>query len=227
MKRRGFLTGMAALLAASAVHAQTAAPAPVDPAAAPAPAPAAVEAPAPHPMGKIIKVKLTTGEGDIVVELYPDKAPITVANWLRYVDGKRYDNSTFYRASHPPGVLDFGVIQGGLENNPEKVFKPIAHEPTTMTGVKHVDGAISMGRNAPGSATSDYFIVVGNSAYLDADPSKPGDNLGYPAFGKVIEGMDVVRKIIALPTSPTLGTGAMKGQMLMPRVKVLTARRVP
>ena len=178
-------------------------------------------------MGNIIKVKLATEKGDIVLELYPDKAPITVANWLRYVDNKRYDNSTFYRASHPPGNLDYGVIQGGLENNPAKVFPPIKLEPTSKTGLKHLDGSISMGRLAPNSATSDYFICIGDSPYLDSDPTKPGDNAGYATFGRVVEGMDVVKAILASPTSPTLGVGAMKGQMLMPRIKLMTARRVP
>lgn len=225
--RRSFLAAVSAFTATRAF-----AQAPVEPAPAAA-APAAPVAPAvdpavpaPHPHGNIIKVKLTTEKGDIVLELYPDKAPITVANWLRYVDNKRYDNSTFYRASHPPGNFDYGVVQGGLENNPAKIFPPIKLEPTSVTGLKHLDGSISMGRLAPNSATSDYFICIGDSPYLDSDPTKPGDNAGYATFGRVIEGMDVVKAILASPVSPTLGTGAMKGQMLAPRIKLMTARRV-
>lgn len=224
--RRSFL---AAVSAFTATRAFAQAPA-AEPQAAPAPAGETPAAPAAEPpanlLGKIIKVKLTTELGDIVIDLYPDKAPITVANWLRYVDNKRYDNSTFYRASHPPGNLDYGVVQGGLENNPAKVFPPIKLEPTSVTGLKHLDGSISMGRLAPNSATSDYFICIGDSPYLDADPSKPGDNLGYATFGRVVEGMDVVKKILASPVSPTLGAGAMKGQMLAPRIKLMTAKRI-
>jgi peptidyl-prolyl cis-trans isomerase A (cyclophilin A) len=225
--RRSFL---AAVSAFTATRAFAQVPAGAAPAAAPATeaAPAATEPPAPaNLLGKIVKVKLTTELGDIIIDLYPDRAPITVANWLRYVDNKRYDNSTFYRASHPANTTDYGVIQGGLENNPAKVFPPIKLEPTSKTGLKHLDGSISMGRLAPNSATSDYFICIGDSPYLDSDPTKPGDNAGYATFGRVVEGMDVVKKILVSPVSPTLGTGAMKGQMLSPRIKLMTARRAP
>jgi peptidyl-prolyl cis-trans isomerase A (cyclophilin A) len=224
--RRSFLAAASAFTATRAF-----AQAPADPAPAAASAATTPDAPAEPPapanlLGKIIKVKLTTELGDIVIDLYPDRAPITVANWLRYVDNKRYDNSTFYRAARAKGDIDYGVIQGGLENNPAKIFAPIKLEPTSKTGLKHLDGSISMGRTTPNSATSDFFICVGDSPYLDADPSKPGDNLGYATFGRVVEGMDVVKKILNSPTSPTLGTGAMKGQMLAPRIKLATARRV-
>lgn len=183
--------------------------------------------PPPLEAGKV-RVAVTTSVGVILIDLEAEKAPITSANWLRYVDQKRYDGCTFYRASRPVGATtdDYGVIQGGLENAPAKVLKAIAHEPTSKTGLKHLDGTISMGRNGPGTATSDFFICVGESAYLDADPSAPGDNLGYSAFGQVVQGMDVVKKILISPTSPTKGVGAMKGQMLEPRVPIRTMRRV-
>jgi peptidyl-prolyl cis-trans isomerase A (cyclophilin A) len=226
--RRSFLAAVSAFTASRAFAQVPAGTAPAPAATAQTPPAPTSEPPAPaNLLGKIIKVKLTTEAGDIVIDLYPDKAPITVANWLRYVDNKRYDNSTFYRASHPPGNVDYGIIQGGLENNPAKIFSPIKLEPTSKTGLKHLDGSISMGRLAPDSATSDYFICIGDSPYLDSDPTKPGDNAGYATFGRVVEGMDVVKKILASPTSPTLGKGAMKGQMLSPRIKLMTARRVP
>lgn len=230
--RRSFLAAVTAFGASPVLAQAPAAPTQVAPApAAPAPTVAAAPEPAAPPapanlLGKIVKVKLTTEVGDIVLDLYPDKAPITVANWLRYIDNKRYDNSTFYRAAHPPGNADYGVIQGGLENNPAKIFPAIKLEPTSQTGLKHLDGSISMGRTLPNSATSDFFICIGDSPYLDSDPSKPGDNAGYATFGRVVEGMDVVKKILGAPTSPTLGTGAMKGQMLAPRIKLISARRV-
>lgn len=173
-----------------------------------------------------VRVKLETGDGPIVLELYLDKAPITAGNFLRYVDGKRFDGATFYRASKVPNAPEFGLIQGGVQNDPARVLKPIAHEPTTKTGLSHTDGAISMGRTKPGTATSDFFIVLGDMTYMDADPKQPGDNLGFAAFGKVVEGMDTARKILAEPTSQTAGVGVMKGEMLAKPVKIISARRV-
>jgi peptidyl-prolyl cis-trans isomerase A (cyclophilin A) len=173
-----------------------------------------------------VRVKLETGDGPIILELYPDKAPITAGNFLRYVDGKRFDGATFYRASKVPNAPEFGLIQGGVQNDPARVLKPIAHEPTTKTGLSHTDGVISMGRTNPGTATSDFFIVLGDMTYMDADPKQPGDNLGFAAFGKVVEGMDTARKILAEPTSQTAGVGVMKGEMLAKPVKIISARRV-
>lgn len=205
MKRRIFLGGAIAAAALPAL-AQT-----------PVPAPAAAGP---------VRVKLDTADGPITLELYPDKAPITAGNFLRYVDTKRFDGATFYRASKVPNAPEFGLVQGGVQNDPARVLKPIAHEPTTKTGLSHTDGAISMGRTAPGTATSDFFICVGDMTYMDADPRQPGDNLGFATFGKVVEGMDTVRKILAAPTSPTAGEGVMKGEMLAKPVKIVTARRV-
>ena len=190
-------------------------------AAATAASPALAQAPAAP-----VRVKLETGDGPIVLELYPDKAPITAGNFLRYVDGKRFDGATFYRASKVPNAPEFGLIQGGVQNDPARVLKPIAHEPTTKTGLSHTDGVISMGRTNPGTATSDFFICVGDMTYMDADPKQPGDNLGFAAFGKVVEGMDTARKILAEPTSQTAGVGVMKGEMLAKPVKIISARRM-
>jgi peptidyl-prolyl cis-trans isomerase A (cyclophilin A) len=118
-----------------------------------------------------------------------------------------------------------GLIQGGLQNDPAKLLPPIAHESTLQTGLSHTDGTISLARYAPGTATSDFFICAGNFTSLDADPNLPGDNLGFAAFGKVIEGMDVVRKILGSPTSPTKGADAgMTGQILEPPVPIVSAR---
>ena len=174
-----------------------------------------------------VRVRLSTRLGDILLELRRDRAPATTANFLRYVDERRMDKGTFYRRSVPPGTetFDYGVVQGGLQNNPAWVLPPVRHEPTSQTGLRHTDGAISMGRRAPGSATSDFFICVGEQAYLDADPAAKGDNLGFACFGYVIDGMDTVRRILAQPVSPTAGVGAMKGEMLRNPL-TLTARRV-
>lgn len=180
-------------------------------------------APAVTPKPATVKVTLTTSEGPIVLELEKERAPVTTANFLRYVDGKRLDGTVFYRATK---VADgYGLVQGGLRNDPERLLPPIAHEPTSQTGLSHVDGAISMARSTPGSATGDFFITLGAIPSMDADPKQPGDNLGFAVFGHVTEGMDVVRRILDAPTSPTEGEGAMKGQMLAAPVKIVTARR--
>jgi len=187
---------------------------------------AAQTAPAPAPAPPAtVRVALTTSEGPILLELEKERAPATTANFLRYVDGKRFDGATFYRAMKLAPEL--GLIQGGLRNDPKKLFPPVVHEPTTSTGLSNTDGVISMARDKPGSATADFFISIGDLSSLDAKPGQPGDNLGFAAFGHVVEGMDVVRRIAAAPTSPTEGEGAMKGQMLAPAIRILTARRVP
>ncbi len=186
-------------------------------------APAPTPTPAPKPATQ--KVALDTSFGRIVLELETERAPITARNFLRYADQKRLDGIAFYRTVK---VADkFGFIQFGIDNDPKRILPPIKHEPTTLTGVKHVNGAISTARLAPGTARGEFTISVGDQPSLDADPTKPGDNLGYAAFGKVVEGMDVVWKILDAPTSPTAGEGVMKGQMLSPRIKILKVSRVP
>lgn len=174
------------------------------------------------------RVVITTTEGAMTIELYPDKAPITVANFLKYVDRKLYDGATFYRASKPKGQVanDYGTIQGGLQNNPKKVLPPIAHESTLKTGLKHIDGTISMGRHAPGTAQADWFICIGDMPYLDADPKDPS-NPGFAAFGRMVEGKPVAEAILGLPTDPNAGVGAMKGEMLAKPVKIISIRRAP
>jgi len=171
----------------------------------------------------LIRVVLTTSEGPITLALDPVHAPVTTANFLRYVDGKKLDGVTFYRAmKFGPGE---GLIQGGARGDPARLFPPIAHEPTSQTGLSHVAGTISMARYAPGSATSDFFITASPMQSLDASASGEGDIAGFAAFGHVVDGMDVVQKILAAPTSPTEGEGVMKGQMLDPKIMILSARR--
>ncbi len=191
-----------------------AAPAAAQQAPAPAPSPAATPA-------ATVRVTIGTAQGPIVLEIEKEKAPITAANFLKYVDGKRLDGTVFYRAVK---VQDnFGFIQFGTQNDPKRSLPPIPHEPTTKTGLSHVDGAISMAMGKPGEARGDFFIIVGNTPSMDGDATQPG----YAAFGRVVEGMDVVRRIMDLPTSPTKGIGMMKGQMLEPTVAVKTVRRSP
>jgi peptidyl-prolyl cis-trans isomerase A (cyclophilin A) len=207
------LLPLLATLAAMPLAAQESAPPPT------LPAPPPVAAPAPKPA--TIKVTLTTSEGPIVLELEKERAPITTANFLKYVDAKRFDGIGFYRAVKvQPG---FGLIQAGLRNDPKKVFPNIPHEPTTKTGLRHEDGTISMAMAAPGTASADFFIMIGPAPSMDADPAT--NTPGFAAFGHVAEGMDLVRKIMDEPTSETAGPAAMKGQMLVTPVKILTARR--
>lgn len=179
--------------------------------------------PADAPKPATVRVTLTTGEGPIVLELEKDRAPVTTANFLRYVNEKRFDGATFYRAMKLGE--GYGLIQGGVRGDPKRVLPKIKHEPTTQTGLSHVDGVISMARGAPGSADGDFFITIGPLTSLDADPTKPGDNLGFAAFGRVVEGMDVVKRIVEAPTSPTEGVGVMKGQMIAAPVRIVSARR--
>lgn len=216
MLRRTLLGLSAALALSTIAEAQT-----PPPAGAPAPVP--TPAPKPNP-----RVKIDTPQGSIVVELYRDKAPVTVANYLKYVDRGLFNGATFYRASRPPGytATDYGSIQGGLQNDPAKVLPPIAHEPTTKTGLKHGDGTISMGRHAPGTAQADWFITLGDMSYLDADPKNPRGQPGFAAFGQVVEGLEVVKKIIALPVDPNKGEGAMKGEILRQPVRITKVSRV-
>ncbi len=171
------------------------------------------------------KVVLTTALGPITLELASDRAPIGAANFLAYVDRKRLDGASFYRAMKLSAAPPIGLAQGGLQGDPAKVLAPIAHEPTTRTGLSHVDGAISYARYAPGTATCDFFICVGAIPSLDADPSQGGDNQGFAVFGRVVDGMDAVRRILAAPISPDRGVGVMKGQMLDPTIAIISARR--
>jgi len=186
-----------------------------------APVAAQVAAPAGPPP---VRVVMTTTEGPITIEVDRAAAPVTAANFLRYVDAKRLDGITFFRAMRL--AWGPGLIQAG-QPDMKKLYPPIAHEPTSKTGLTHTEGAISMGRMAPGTARADFTIAIGDMTGLDAHPEAPGDNVGYAVFGRVVEGMDVIRRVLLAPTSPTEGIGVMKGQMLAPTIRIASARRVP
>ena len=204
MKHRFLAAALLATLAAP-VFAQ---------ASAPAPAPAAQE--------DLVPVAIDTSLGRIVVTLDRGHAPVTTANFLRYVDAHRLDGQNFYRAMH---VGDGGLIQGGVTTDARKLFPPIAHEPTSQTGLKNVAGAISMANAGPGTARGDFFILLSDMPGLDAN-GPGGDANGFAPFGRVTEGMDVVKRIFESPVSPTKGAGAMKGQMLDPQIKIVKAVRL-
>lgn len=218
MKRRFALLALPALVLLTAAAPPRKAP------ARPAPKP-----PVAVPMGDVVRVAMVTTLGTIEVELDHKHAPITTENFVRYVDLKRFDGMNFYRVMKLNwGQQPNGIIQAGLSGDPAKVLKPIAHEPTSQTGILHKVGTLSMARNAPGTATADFSILLSDLEGFDADAKSTNPELqaGYAAFGRVVSGMDVVRKIYDSPLSPTKGVGLLKGQMLDPPIKVLTVRRV-
>ena len=170
------------------------------------------------------RVKLDTSMGPIVIEVDLRNAPITAQNFLAYVDAKRFDGTTFYRAARYKARPDWGLVQGGIDHTISRAFAPIAHEPTSKTGLHHVDGTVSMARNQPGTAMGDFFICVGMCTYLDAGPN--GQPPGYAAFGRVVSGMPIARRILALPTYKGGYSYTTMGQSIIKRVKIVTARRM-
>lgn len=215
MKKRVFAALLGAWVA-TALPAQDVAP------AAPS---AAIEAEAPPdpPVPTVVTVVLSTSMGDIRVDLEKDRAPVTVANFLRYVDAKRFDGITWYRALKLDAEGRYGLVQGGLSGTAVKAYKPIAHESPAVTGLRHVDGAISMARLEPGSATAEFFVVVGDLVSLDGAAGT--EDVGYAVFGRVTDGMDLIRQMLELPRDPLAGEGSMKGQLLAQPVKILSVRR--
>jgi peptidyl-prolyl cis-trans isomerase A (cyclophilin A) len=166
-------------------------------------------------------VVIQTEKGDIVIEVDAAKAPVTAANFLRYVDGKFYDGGRFHRtvtlANQPNDKVRIQVIQA--DANPGKAkqaFAPIALERTSKTGLKHKNGTISMARDKPDSATFDFFICIGDQPELDFGGKRNPDGQGFAAFGRVVKGMEVVKKIQMAPA---------KGQVLTPAVKIVKVRR--
>ncbi|MEA3463140.1 MAG: peptidylprolyl isomerase [Bacteroidota bacterium] len=149
-------------------------------------------------------VLIRTDMGDLTVELYPEKAPVTANNFLAHVDKETYTNSVFYRVvrmdNQPQSKVKIEVIQGGLfHDDILDTITPIVHETTRETGILHRDGIISMARNKPGSASTEFFICIGDQPSLDYGGDRNPDKQGFAAFGKVVDGMDVVRSIQALP----------------------------
>lgn len=163
------------------------------------------------------RIVIRTEMGEIIVEVYTNRAPVTAANFLNLVEQKVYSNSTFYRVvrmdNQPGNHVKIEVIQGGLfDDDLIEKHRPIVHETTNVTGIKHTDGVISMARMEPGTASTEIFICIGDQPSLDFQGDRNPDGQGFAAFGKVIKGMDVVRAIQALPDS---------GQYLKSQVRIL------
>lgn len=175
--------------------------------AAPPPAVAAKE--------QLVTVALETSAGRILIALDKGRAPATTANFLHYVDSGKLNGEGFYRAMP---LSKGGLIQGGVTSDARKLAPAVAHEPPSQTGLSHVAGTISMASASPGTARSDFFILTADVPYFDAS---------FAPFGRVVDGMDVVEKILAAPVSATKGVGAMKGQMLDPVVRIRKAARAP
>ncbi len=215
-----------ALLAIGAGDARAQETAHTDAAASPSSASTLPAAPPPavalHAAAPPVRVLLHLHAGDIVIALDAEHAPLSTANFLHYVDQKRYDGARFYRAVKIDESGQYGLLQGGLRGGRVQEFKPIAHESPAATGLHHVDGAVSMARNAPGTATSEFFIVIGDLQSLDGGEGDPG----YAVFGHVESGMPLVHDMLALPRSQDAGDGSMSGQILAEPVKILTTRRV-
>jgi len=174
-------------------------------------------------------VAIETTMGTITAAIETERAPITSKNFLRYVDEHRFDGIVFYRAMRLDwGDQPNGLVQAGTQYDPKRVLKPIAHEPTNITDVKHLRGTLSMARFAPGSATGDFSILLQDQPSMDADPTSddPETRAGFAAFGHVVAGMDIVEAIHAAPTDPNKGEGWMKGQMLAKPVKIIRMKRV-
>ena len=174
-------------------------------------------------------VVLVTAMGEITIRLETERAPITTANFLRYIDEDRFDGTKFYRAmklNREP--MPNGLIQGGTQFDPNRILPGIEHEPTSVTGLTHTNGALSMAMGEPGTANGDFSIMLADQIGLDAQPDSedPIWKNGYAVFGYVTDGMDVVSAIHALPADPTKGEGMMVGQILADPVTIIDARRI-
>ena len=184
--------------------------------------------------GPAVPLLMETSAGTIELEVYPERAPATAANFLAYVDGGHYDGGAFYRSVRPDNdnnPLTIRVIQGGMQiigaedTNPEPPFPPIAHESTRDTGLSHRDGALSMARFAPGTARSEFFISIGDNAVLDHGGERFDDGLGFAVFGQVTAGMDVVTRINDSDASAPTDIPYIEGQVLTVPVRIMSVRR--
>lgn len=176
---------------------------------------------APPPEPAVVRVRLVTSAGSITLALDAQRAPKTVANFMLYVDDGRLEGTEFYRTARRASDPKLGFVQGGIGTDARRMLPALPLEPTNRTGIRHLSGTISMAHGIdPNSANGNFSIMVGDNPSLDARPSTPG----FAAFGKVIGGMDVVRRMLAMPSGG--GRGVMRGQMILKPVKILRAERL-
>jgi len=176
---------------------------------------------------EIVKIVMVTSEGPIEIALYADRAPVTVSNFLRYVDGGLLNGGSFYRVvtdENDNGNPKIVVIQGGMSAG-KKGFPAIAHETNRDTGILHTDGVISMARGGVGTASSQFFICVGDQPGLDFGQSRNPDKQGFAAFGKVVNGIEIVRKINSLPANSNAEPEYTRGQFLDDPVVIVSVSR--
>jgi peptidyl-prolyl cis-trans isomerase A (cyclophilin A) len=174
-----------------------------------------------------VRITMSTDMGDIDIELYAARAPVTVENFLRLVDDGHLDGGSFYRVvtfANDNGNPKIEVIQGGL-GDIDSPFPPIDHETTGQTGILHRDGVISMARGEVGTASSEFFICIGDQPGLDFGNVRNADKQGFAAFGKVVRGMDVVRKINGAPADTQSDSGYTEGQILTEPVAIIRVAR--
>ncbi len=175
-----------------------------------------------------VSIVMITSQGEIGIDLYLEKAPVTAGNFLRLVEGEHLDGGSFYRVvtyENDHGKPQIEVIQGGLGGEGESPFPPIDHETTKQTGILHTDGVISMARGDIGTASSEFFICVGDQPGLDYGAVRNPDEQGFAAFGKVVSGMDVVRRINQSPADGPTDSEYTLGQILSEPVTILSVRR--
>ncbi len=174
------------------------------------------------------RVVMSTSEGDIEIDVYTNSAPITAGNFIKLVDDGHLDGASFYRVvnyENDKGSPFIEVIQGGLGDRASE-FDSIVHETTEETGILHTDGVISMARGAVGSASTEFFIILGDEPSLDFGGERNADGQGFAAFGKVVNGMDVVRKIQNLPAEGPSDSEYTDGQILTEAVAIFSIRRI-
>jgi len=175
-----------------------------------------------------VRVTMLTSLGEIELELYPEKAPVTVANFLQLIDGGHLAGGTFYRTVSPEndnGSPVIAVIQGGI-GDAESPFTPIAHETTADTGLPHLDGSISMARAEVGTATTEFFICVGDQPALDFGATRNVDGQGFAVFGRVVAGMDVVHAIHQAPADAPTEFEYFQNQLINEPVEIISLRRL-
>jgi len=161
-------------------------------------------------------VVLATDRGEIRIELATDAAPVTAEHFLTLAQSGILDALRFYRVVRPDndrGTPKVAIVQGGLQDDAPLV-PMIPHEPTDQTGLRHVDGSVSMARGLPGTATTEFFICIGDQPGLDAGARRNADGLGFAVFGRVTAGMDIVRDLHATPASELTGNNYVAGQVL-------------
>ena len=174
-----------------------------------------------------VRVEMMTSKGNIVIELYPDQAPVTAGNFLKLVDDGDLDGAGFYRVvtyENDRGSPKIEVIQGGLRDEGEG-FDTIAHETTEETGIRHTDGVISMARDQVGTASTEFFICIGDQPGLDFGETRNPDGQGFAAFGRVVDGMDTVRRINGLSADAESYSEYTQGQILSEPVTITSVRR--